>query len=260
MWFPLILFSLQTGKTEDIQSVKYDKPKDFNFKIFFFFFLRIRKNDEKLMWHFQNTFVVSNEDPLLRGPSQTELPHADVMLLFWTHHWSGAREDCAIPQSQQLRGRQSCECFWAVPSSDHFLFFSPSDFLCLVSAKPTGLLLSFGADHFCQSLASIHPPITPRAKESRKARWTTEAVANGKTARSKEDEPIYQPSRVFSTKSGCSQKTWETWRCEQCWEGRKEVAKQEMKLDCRGLTAPWCVFVWADLPVRNVSLIFMERN
>lgn len=60
-------------------------------------------------------------------PHRRSYPRPDIMLLFWTHRWSGAREDCAIPQSQQLRGRQSCECFWAVPSSDHLLFFSPSE-------------------------------------------------------------------------------------------------------------------------------------
>lgn len=76
----------------------------------------------KLMWQLQNTFVVSNEDPLLGGPPQTELPPPQhyIIILNSSLKWGTGR------QSQQLRGRQSCECFWAVPSSDHLLFF-PSE-------------------------------------------------------------------------------------------------------------------------------------
>lgn len=61
--------------------------------------------------------------PCFADPHRRSYPPTPDML-FWTHHWSGAREDCAVPQSQQLRGRRSCECFWAFPSSDHLLFFS----------------------------------------------------------------------------------------------------------------------------------------
>lgn len=106
------------------------------------------------------------------------------------------------------------------------------------------------------SIFCLHPS-SHYTQSKRKARRTTEAVANGNTARSKEDEPIYQPSRVFRTKSGRSRKTWETWRHERCWEGRKEVPKQEMKLDYRGLTAPGRLFVWADLLMRSFSSIFL---
>lgn len=74
MGFPLMLFSLQTGKTAwapSVSEIRWAK-RLFNFKICFF------SESENLMirfmWHLHNTIFVSNEDPLLCGPPQTELP------------------------------------------------------------------------------------------------------------------------------------------------------------------------------------------
>lgn len=67
------------------------------------------------------------------APYRLSYHRPNIMLLFRTHHWSGAWEACNSPQWQQLPGRQSCECSRAVPSS-YLLLFSPSNFLGLVSA------------------------------------------------------------------------------------------------------------------------------
>lgn len=148
------------------------------------------------------------------APYRLSYHRPNIMLLFWTHHWSGAWEACNSPQWQQLPGRQSCECSRAVPSSYRLLFFLEVIFCVWCQPSPPDCYypspLTTSVNLLPPSIP-LHPEQTQATKHAGRQKQQQQTV---KTPRSKEDDPICQPSRVFSTKSVCSKKAQRTRRCE----------------------------------------------
>lgn len=97
-------------------------------------------------------------------------------------------------------------CVWSQPSPPDCYY--PSPLTTSVNLLPPSI--------------PLHPEQTQATKHAGRQKQQQQT---GKSTRSKEDDPICQPSRVYSTKSVCSKKTWRTPRCEYVWEERKEAGK-----------------------------------